>query len=49
MLSDYPIAATGIYAVMPQWLLVPPRVRAFADFLERHFGGNSMWKHGLSL
>ena len=33
VLPDYRIAANGIYAVMPQRRLVPPRVRAFVDFL----------------
>lgn len=33
VLPDYPIALNGIYAVMPQRRLVPPRVRAFVDFL----------------
>jgi len=34
VLADYPVAETGIYAVMPQRRLVPPRVRAFVDFME---------------
>lgn len=33
VLPDFPIALNGIYAVMPQRRLVPPRVRAFVDFL----------------
>ncbi|HEY5803932.1 MAG TPA: LysR family transcriptional regulator [Lysobacter sp.] len=33
VLADYPVAETGIYAVMPQRRLVPPRVRAFVDFM----------------
>lgn len=33
VLADHPIAVSGIYAVMPQRRLVPPRVRAFVDFL----------------
>ncbi|MBU8975298.1 MULTISPECIES: LysR family transcriptional regulator [unclassified Lysobacter] len=37
VLADYPIAESGIYAVMPQRRLVPPRVRAFADFLAERF------------
>ena len=37
VLADYPIADSGIYAVMPQRRLVPPRVRAFADFLAERF------------
>lgn len=34
VLADYPLAETGIYAVIPQRRLVPPRVRAFVDFME---------------
>jgi DNA-binding transcriptional LysR family regulator len=37
VLADYPIADSGIYAVMPQRRLVPPRVRAFGDFLAERF------------
>jgi len=37
VLADYPIADSGIYAVMPQRRLVPPRVRAFVDFLAEKF------------
>ncbi|WP_396616916.1 LysR family transcriptional regulator [Lysobacter soli] len=37
VLSDYPIVDSGIYAVMPQRRLVPPRVRAFVDFLAGKF------------
>ena len=37
VLPDYTIAANGIYAVMPQRRLVPPRVRAFVDFLADHW------------
>jgi DNA-binding transcriptional LysR family regulator len=37
VLQDYPIAESGIYAVMPQRRLVPPRVRAFVDFLAEKF------------
>ena len=37
VLPDYPIAESGIYAVMPQRRLVPPRVRAFVDFLAEKF------------
>ncbi|MFC3552141.1 LysR family transcriptional regulator [Lysobacter cavernae] len=37
VLTDYPIADSGIYAVMPQRRLVPPRVRAFSDFLAERF------------
>src|SRR3546814_9383390 len=32
VLPDHSIADSGIYAVMPQRRLVPPRVRAFTEF-----------------
>lgn len=38
VLPDYRIADTGIYAIMPQRRLVPPRVRAFTDFIAEHLG-----------
>lgn len=48
VLPDHALPETGIYAVMPQRRLVPPRVRGFIDFLveqwepvppwERHVG-----------
>lgn len=44
VLADYPVADTGIYAVMPQRRLVPPRVRAFVDFLAERFGDNPPWE-----
>ena len=44
VLPDYPLADTGIYAVMPQRRLVPPRVRAFVDFLVGRFGDNPPWE-----
>jgi DNA-binding transcriptional LysR family regulator len=44
VLPDYPIAETGIYAVMPQRRLVPPRVRAFADFLAERLGEVPPWE-----
>ena len=37
VLPAYPIAESGIYAVMPQRRLVPLRVRAFVDFLCERF------------
>ncbi|SPA55532.1 LysR family transcriptional regulator [Cupriavidus taiwanensis] len=48
VLPDYPVADTGIYAVMPQRRLVPPRVRAFVDFLAERFGEHPPWErlHG---
>jgi DNA-binding transcriptional LysR family regulator len=44
VLPDYPLAETGIYAVMPQRRLVPPRVRAFVDFLAARLGENPPWE-----
>lgn len=45
VLPDFSIADTGIYAVMPQRRLVPPRVRAFVEFLAEHFRTDSRWNH----
>ena len=47
VLPDYPLQATAISAVMPQRRLVPPRVRAFADFLAERFGDEPPWERGL--
>lgn len=44
VLPDYPLADTGIHAVMPQRRLVPPRVRAFVDFLADRLGGTPPWE-----
>ncbi|SPA43541.1 putative transcriptional regulator, LysR family [Cupriavidus taiwanensis] len=44
VLPDYPLADTGIYAVMPQRRLVPPRVRAFVDFLAERLGDDPPWE-----
>lgn len=44
LLPGYPIATTGIHAVMPQRRLVPPRVRAFVDFLAERFGKHPPWE-----
>jgi DNA-binding transcriptional LysR family regulator len=44
LLPDYPIAITGIHAVMPQRRLVPPRVRAFVDFLAERLGTHPPWE-----
>jgi DNA-binding transcriptional LysR family regulator len=48
VLPDHSIAASGIYAVMPQRRLVPPRVSAFIDFLAERFGDNSPWERALA-
>lgn len=44
VLPDFPIAATGIHAVMPQRRLVPPRVRAFVDFMAERLGNDPPWE-----
>jgi DNA-binding transcriptional LysR family regulator len=44
LLPDYPIAETGIHAVMPQRRLVPPRVRAFVDFLAMRLADDPPWE-----
>jgi len=48
VLPDYPLAETGIHAVMPQRRLVPPRVRAFVDFLAQRLGDDPPWERVLS-
>ena len=47
VLPDYPLATTAISAVMPQRRLVPPRVRAFTEFLIEEFGDDPPWERGL--
>lgn len=44
VLPGYPLPETGIHAVMPQRRLVPPRVRAFVDFLAQKLGGVPPWE-----
>lgn len=46
VLPDYPLTATGIWAVMPQRRLVPPRVRAFVEFLADRLGNTPPWDAG---
>ena len=43
VLPNYPIPDTGIYAVTPHRRLIPPRVRAFIEFLAARFGENPPW------
>ena len=43
-MPDYAVAESGIYAVMPQRRLIPPRVRAFSDFLAERFGEHPPWE-----
>jgi DNA-binding transcriptional LysR family regulator len=49
VLPGYPIADTGIHAVMPRRQLVPLRVRAFIDFLAGRFGEKPPWDRGLRI
>jgi len=44
VLPDFALAETGIHAVMPERRLVPPRVRAFIDFLAERLGGTPPWE-----
>jgi len=46
VLPDYTLPESGIYAVMPQRRLVPPRVRAFIDFLGERLGEVPPWERG---
>lgn len=48
VLPNHAVADSGIYAVMPQRRLVPPRVRAFIDFLAGKFGENPPWERALA-
>jgi DNA-binding transcriptional LysR family regulator len=48
VLPDYRLPESAIYAVMPQRRMILPRVRAFVDFLQRHFGGTPPWERYLA-
>ena len=48
VLPDCAIDDNGIYAVMPQRRMVPPRVRAFTEFLAGKFGENPPWERALA-
>ncbi|SEI88347.1 LysR family transcriptional regulator [Frateuria terrea] len=43
VLPEYEVPASEIYAVKPGRGQVPPRVRAFEDFLIKHFGHEPSW------
>ena len=43
LLPEWTLRETGIHAVMPQRRFVPPRVRAFVDFLAERFGERPPW------
>ncbi len=44
VLPEWTVPETGIHAVMPQRRFVPPRVRAFVDFLGEKFGDVPPWE-----
>jgi DNA-binding transcriptional LysR family regulator len=44
VLPRHRLRDTGIHAVMPQRRLVPPRVRAFVDFMAKELGGVPPWE-----
>ncbi len=44
VLPQYALAETGIYAVMPQRRLVPPRVRAFVEFMQIQLADPPPWE-----
>ena len=44
VLPEYPLAPTGIWAVMPQRRLVPPRVSRFVDFMAERLGDTPPWE-----
>lgn len=44
VLPDHPPRESGIHAVMPQRRLVPPRVRAFVEFLAGKLGDTPPWE-----
>ena len=43
VLPDYEVPGSEIYSIKPQRCQVPPRVRAFEDFLIEHFGHQPPW------
>ncbi|WP_369976652.1 LysR family transcriptional regulator [Xanthomonas bundabergensis] len=44
VLPQYALAETGIHAVMPQRRLVPPRVRAFVEFMQVQLADPPPWE-----
>lgn len=44
ILAGFRMPAIGIHAVYPQKAHVPPKVRAFVDFLARRFGRKPSWE-----
>jgi DNA-binding transcriptional LysR family regulator len=48
VLPSYTLPETGIHAVMPQRRMIPPRVRAFVDFLAERLGDSPPWERALA-
>ena len=44
ILAGYTLPSLGVYAVYPQTSHVPPKVRAFVDFLVKRFGKTPDWE-----
>ena len=44
VLAAYELPTLGIYAVYPQTPHIPPKVRAFVDFLVQRFGRKPDWE-----
>jgi DNA-binding transcriptional LysR family regulator len=44
VLPEHELPDTGIHALMPQRRLVPPRVRAFVDFMTEQWGSVPPWE-----
>jgi DNA-binding transcriptional LysR family regulator len=47
VLPEHALPDTGIHALMPQRRLVPPRVRAFVDFMAERLGDVPPWEREL--
>jgi DNA-binding transcriptional LysR family regulator len=48
VLPEYTLPEGAVWAVTPQRRMVPPRVRAFVDFLAAEFGENPPWERALA-
>ena len=44
VLKDWPPLGHAIYAIYPHSRLMPPRVRAFIDFLAKSYGPKPDWE-----
>jgi len=44
LLKDWPPIGHAIYAIYPHSRLMPPRVRAFIDFLSKRYGPRPDWE-----